>query len=285
MAEVPYRLTRVGTVMVPDPDRAEEAEGVLNPASGYGPDGRLYLLPRVVAQGNYSRVGLAEVLLDEGVPVSVERRGVVLEPDEAWEHGADHGGVEDPRVTWVPDLGVHIMTYVAYRPDGPAAGAGELGGPALVATTGSGALRVRARPAARLQPVPQQGRRVLPGAGARAGRGTLLGDAAPADVGPGLDPRGRGRRPAGRPGRSATGHLDLLRSRGRGREGRLATRALVRPPARRALAARVRGHQDRRWATAAPGPRGLAVAASRRVGGDRARASGCSSVWSTPPER
>ena len=52
--------------MVPDPDRAEEAEGVLNPASGYGPDGRLYLLPRVVAQGNYSRVGLAEVVLDEG---------------------------------------------------------------------------------------------------------------------------------------------------------------------------------------------------------------------------
>ena len=119
MAEVPYRLTRVGTVMVPDPDRAEEAEGVLNPASGYGPDGRLYLLPRVVAQGNYSRVGLAEVLLDEGVPVSVERRGIVLEPDEAWEHGADHGGVEDPRVTWVPDLGVHIMTYVAYGPMGP----------------------------------------------------------------------------------------------------------------------------------------------------------------------
>ena len=119
MAEVPYRLTRVGTVMVPDPDRAEEAEGVLNPASGYAPDGRLYLLPRVVAQGNYSRVGLAEVVLDEGVPVSVERRGVVLEPDEAWEHGADHGGVEDPRVTWLPDLGVHIMTYVAYGPMGP----------------------------------------------------------------------------------------------------------------------------------------------------------------------
>ena len=64
MVEVPYQLTRVGTVMVPDPDRAEEAEGVLNPASGYGPDGRLYLLPRVVAQGNYSRVGLAEVVLD-----------------------------------------------------------------------------------------------------------------------------------------------------------------------------------------------------------------------------
>jgi predicted GH43/DUF377 family glycosyl hydrolase len=117
--EMPYRLSRVGTVMVPEPGRAEEAEGVLNPASGYGPDGRLYLLPRIVAQGNYSRIGLVEVLLDEGVPVSVERRGIVLEPDEGWERGVDHGGVEDPRVTWLPDLGVHVMTYVAFGPLGP----------------------------------------------------------------------------------------------------------------------------------------------------------------------
>jgi len=117
--EVPYRLTRVGTVMIPEQRRAEEAEGVLNPASGYGPDGRLYLLPRLVAQGNYSRVGLAEVLLDDGVPVSVERHGIVFEPEEGWEHGVVHGGVEDPRITWLPDLGVHIMTYVALGPMGP----------------------------------------------------------------------------------------------------------------------------------------------------------------------
>ena len=117
--DMPYHLSRVGTVMVPEPGRPEEAEGVLNPASGYGPDGRLYLLPRIVAQGNYSRIGLVEVLLDEGVPVSVERRGIVLEPDEGWERGVDHGGVEDPRVTWLPDLGVHIMTYVAFGPLGP----------------------------------------------------------------------------------------------------------------------------------------------------------------------
>jgi len=116
---VPYRLARVGTVMVPEAGRPEEDEGVLNPASGYGPDGRLYLLPRVVARGNYSRVGLAEVVLDNGVPVSVERRGIVLEPDEGWERGVDHGGVEDPRITWVPDLGVHVMTYVAFGPIGP----------------------------------------------------------------------------------------------------------------------------------------------------------------------
>ena len=38
---VPYRLTRVGVVMTPEPGNIQEAEGVLNPASGRGPDGEL----------------------------------------------------------------------------------------------------------------------------------------------------------------------------------------------------------------------------------------------------
>src|SRR6266496_2389744 len=105
--------------MTPEPGNELEAEGVLNPASGFGPDGRLYLLPRLVAAGNVSRVGLAEVSLVDGVPSSVSRRGVVLAPDEGWERGTNNAGVEDPRVTWVPRLGVHVMTYVAYGPLGP----------------------------------------------------------------------------------------------------------------------------------------------------------------------
>ncbi|MBA3524645.1 MAG: glycosidase, partial [Geodermatophilaceae bacterium] len=105
--------------MAPEPGNADEVEGVLNPASGYGPDGQLYLLPRLVAEGNVSRVGLARVLVTDGVPVGVQREGVVLAPDEGWERGADHGGVEDPRTTWVPSLGRHLMTYVAYGPLGP----------------------------------------------------------------------------------------------------------------------------------------------------------------------
>jgi len=115
---VPYTLTRLGVVMSPNGDPAE-AEGVLNPAAGRTPDGRLHLLPRLVADGNVSRVGLAEVVLDQGVPVGVERRGIVLEPDAGWERGNGHAGVEDPRVTWVPSLGLHLMTYVAYGPLGP----------------------------------------------------------------------------------------------------------------------------------------------------------------------
>jgi beta-1,2-mannobiose phosphorylase / 1,2-beta-oligomannan phosphorylase len=118
VATIPYSLNRVGVVMSPNGDSIE-AEGVLNPAAGRTPDGRLHLLPRLVADGNVSRVGLAEVVLEDGVPVGVERRGVVLEPDEGWERGNGHAGVEDPRVTWVPSLGLHLMTYVAYGPLGP----------------------------------------------------------------------------------------------------------------------------------------------------------------------
>jgi beta-1,2-mannobiose phosphorylase / 1,2-beta-oligomannan phosphorylase len=118
VATIPFSMTRCGVVMAPGADPLE-AEGVLNPASGRGPDGSLYLLPRLVASGNVSRVGLASVVVRDGVPVGVERRGVVLSPDAGWERGVGHGGVEDPRVTWVPSLGLHLMTYVAYGPLGP----------------------------------------------------------------------------------------------------------------------------------------------------------------------
>ena len=117
--DVPYQLTRLGVVMRRDPAVPFEAEGVLNPASGRTLDGRLWLLPRLVAPGNVSRVGLAEVIVDGGVPVGVRRDSVVLSPDAAWERGHGHAGVEDPRTTWIPTLGLHVMTYVAFGPLGP----------------------------------------------------------------------------------------------------------------------------------------------------------------------
>jgi len=116
---VPYRLTRLSVLMTPDRAVASEAEGVLNPATGRGPDGRLWLLPRLVARGNVSRVGLAEIVVHDGYPVGVRREGVVLSPDRSWERSRDHAGVEDPRVTWMPGLGVHVMAYVAFGPLGP----------------------------------------------------------------------------------------------------------------------------------------------------------------------
>ncbi|CAL4858650.1 glycosidase [Microbacterium sp. MM2322] len=116
---VPYRLTRMGVVMSPADGDPNEAEGVLNPGSGRGPDGELYLLPRLVADGNVSRVGLARVVIEDGIPVAVEREGIVLEPDRGWERGVGNSGVEDPRITWIETLGLHVMTYVAYGPLGP----------------------------------------------------------------------------------------------------------------------------------------------------------------------
>jgi beta-1,2-mannobiose phosphorylase / 1,2-beta-oligomannan phosphorylase len=118
-AVVPYQLTRLGVVMRPDPGEPNEVEGVLNPGSGRGPDGRLWLLPRLVAKGNVSRVGLAEVVIEDGRPVGVRREGIVLAPDAGWERSHQHAGVEDPRITWIPTVGVHVMSYVAFGPLGP----------------------------------------------------------------------------------------------------------------------------------------------------------------------
>jgi hypothetical protein len=144
VATIPYSLSRVGVVMSPSGDRLE-GEGMLNPAAGRAPDG-LHPLPRLVADGNVSRVGLAEVLLDDGVPAGVERRGVVLEPDEAWERGHGHAGVEDPRMTWVPALGLHLMTYVADGPLGPRPAPAVSRGPGRVDPPRAAALRLPAGP-------------------------------------------------------------------------------------------------------------------------------------------
>jgi predicted GH43/DUF377 family glycosyl hydrolase len=116
---VPYALSRLGQIMTADPQNPLEAEGVLNPGTAWGPDGELYLYPRVVAAGNISRIARARVVIEDGVPVGVERLGVVLSPDEQWEHGRHNAGVEDPRITYLEPLGLHVMTYIAYGPLGP----------------------------------------------------------------------------------------------------------------------------------------------------------------------
>jgi predicted GH43/DUF377 family glycosyl hydrolase len=108
-------LERLGIVMEPEPDDPREAWGVLNPGAARGPDGELYLLPRLVAAGNYSRIGRARVLFKGGKPTGVERLGLALEPQESWESK----GVEDPRITFVAALGVFLMAYTAYGPEGP----------------------------------------------------------------------------------------------------------------------------------------------------------------------
>jgi predicted GH43/DUF377 family glycosyl hydrolase len=116
----PFQLERLGIIMQPDPDDPREAWGVLNPGGTRGPDGAYYLFPRLVAEGNYSRIGRARVIFDEhGDPANVERLGVVLEPYKPYEVTRLGGGVEDPRVTYLRPLGLYVMTYTAYTSHHP----------------------------------------------------------------------------------------------------------------------------------------------------------------------
>jgi predicted GH43/DUF377 family glycosyl hydrolase len=107
--------------MAPQPGNPVEVEGVLNPAVARGPDGNLYLFPRLVARGNYSRIGIARVRFnDAGEPSAVQRLGMALEPEAGYERRPDGGGgCEDPRVTFVQPLGHYVMTYTAYTANGP----------------------------------------------------------------------------------------------------------------------------------------------------------------------
>jgi predicted GH43/DUF377 family glycosyl hydrolase len=107
--------------MEPEPGNPQEIEGVLNPAAARGPDGELYLFPRLVAKDNYSRIGIARVRFNEaGDPAGVERLGIALEPEADYERRPDGGGgCEDPRITFVEPLQRYVMTYTAFSPRGP----------------------------------------------------------------------------------------------------------------------------------------------------------------------
>jgi beta-1,2-mannobiose phosphorylase / 1,2-beta-oligomannan phosphorylase len=116
-----FKLQRLGVLMEPEPGNPQEIEGVLNPAAARGPDGELYLFPRLTARGNYSRIGIARVRFNEaGDPAGVERLGIALEPEADYERRPDgSGGCEDPRVTFVEPLQSYMMTYTAHSSRGP----------------------------------------------------------------------------------------------------------------------------------------------------------------------
>ncbi|MBN1578465.1 MAG: hypothetical protein JW913_18025 [Chitinispirillaceae bacterium] len=116
-----FKLKRLGQMMEPELGNPMEAEGVLNPAAARGPDGKLYLFPRLAAKGNYSRIGIARVRFNEaGDPSGVERLGIALEPEADYELRPDgSGGCEDPRITFVESIKRYMMTYTALSPIGP----------------------------------------------------------------------------------------------------------------------------------------------------------------------
>ncbi len=116
-----FKLQRLGLVMEPEPGNPQEVEGVLNPAAARGPDGHLYLFPRLVAKGNYSRIGIARVRFNAaGDPIGVDRLGIALDPEADYERRPNGGGgCEDPRITFVEPLRRYVMTYTAYSVRGP----------------------------------------------------------------------------------------------------------------------------------------------------------------------
>lgn len=115
-----FKLKRLGQIMKPEPGNPMEVEGVLNPAAVRGPDGELYLFPRYVAKGNFSRIGIAKVKFNKsGDPESAERLGIALEPEADYELRPNGGGCEDPRITFIERLQSYVMTYTALSPIGP----------------------------------------------------------------------------------------------------------------------------------------------------------------------
>lgn len=106
--------------MQPLPDEPREAWGVLNPACARGRDGQLYLFPRIVAAGNYSRIALCRVRFgSDGNPVDVDRLAIALEPSEPYEILLrEGGGCEDPRITYIPALDRYVMAYTALGDSG-----------------------------------------------------------------------------------------------------------------------------------------------------------------------
>ncbi len=116
-----FQLNRLGLMMEPEPGNPMEVEGVLNPAGVRGLDGQFYLFPRMVARGNYSRIGIAHVRFNQaGDPIGVERLGIALEPETDYELRADgSGGCEDPRISFGVDIQRYVMTYTALTAKGP----------------------------------------------------------------------------------------------------------------------------------------------------------------------
>ena len=83
-----FKLRRLAMLIEPEPGNPQEIEGVLNPAAARAPDGELYLFPRLVARGNYSRIGIARVRFNEARPVEPYLNSVeAMEARSYWQNG------------------------------------------------------------------------------------------------------------------------------------------------------------------------------------------------------
>lgn len=114
--EVAHR--RFGVALAPSASELD-AEGVLNPAVVRDRRGKLLMYPRMVADGNVSRIGIVRAVERRGEPVFGRPR-VLFEPQAEYELRTVAGGhgCEDPRVTFMPELDAFVMAYTALGPHG-----------------------------------------------------------------------------------------------------------------------------------------------------------------------
>lgn len=116
-------LQREGMLLAPDPEFAYEAGGVLNPTVYHAAGGRTWLMYRAVAKKpeNFSRLALAELVVENGRVVARRHPRFALEPAAPYELldtapgeiVSPGGGCEDPRVTDVEGQGLWLC-YTAY---------------------------------------------------------------------------------------------------------------------------------------------------------------------------
>lgn len=113
MNQAQVYVERGGVLLRPDLQDSREIEGILNPATAGD-----YLLYRAVGRGNYSRLMAAKLetaAAKEDKTVTAHKLNkVVMEPSTVYELAREgHGGIEDPRVTELPD-GSFVMFYTGY---------------------------------------------------------------------------------------------------------------------------------------------------------------------------
>jgi beta-1,2-mannobiose phosphorylase / 1,2-beta-oligomannan phosphorylase len=112
-------FSRLGTVLKPKGELG--AFGILNPACARLRDNTLQIYPRMVAQGNVSRVGSFRARERADGRLDLDFCGFALEPQAPYElrDGPEGHGCEDPRVTFIPAIDRYVMAYVAFGPRAP----------------------------------------------------------------------------------------------------------------------------------------------------------------------
>jgi predicted GH43/DUF377 family glycosyl hydrolase len=89
---------------------------VFNPGATLLPDGTTLLLCRVEDRRGHSHLSAARSTNGVGGwiidPIPTLLASPETHPEELW-------GIEDPRITWVPELGKYVVAYTAFGKDGP----------------------------------------------------------------------------------------------------------------------------------------------------------------------